>query len=138
MTYKFDFQRNVWIKPAHITKQKREEHLPLSSLTIDLLVDWRKSNTSPFVFPGKVEGKPLQDIKKAWATIRKQADIEDVRIHDLRHTHASHLVSSGMSLSIVGKLLGHTQVSTTQRYAHLADEPLRQAAEMFSTKLKRI
>lgn len=65
----------------------------------------------------------------------KAANLLNVRIHDLRHTHASHLVSSGLSLSVVGKLLGHTQASTTQRYAHLADEPLRQAAELFSTRV---
>ncbi len=76
----------------------------------------------------------MTDIKKGWNTIRTQAGFPDVRLHDLRHTHASHLVSSGMSLSIVGKLLGHTQASTTQRYAHLADASLRQAVELFGEK----
>jgi site-specific recombinase XerD len=57
------------------------------------------------------------------------------RIHDNRHTHASHLVSSGLSLPIVGRLLGHTNPSTTQRYAHLADDPLRDAAEVMARKM---
>ena len=92
---------------------------------------------SLYVFPGKVEGQPLQEIKTFWKKILKEANLNDVRVHDLRHTHASHLVSSGLSLSIVGKLLGHTQASTTQRYAHLADEPLRQAAELFGSKIKK-
>ena len=61
-----------------------------------------------------------------------------VRIHDLRYTHASHLVSSGLSLSIIRKLLGHTQASTTQRYAHLADEPLRQASSLFGSTIREI
>ncbi|MBX9804545.1 MAG: tyrosine-type recombinase/integrase [Alphaproteobacteria bacterium] len=91
-----------------------------------------------YLFPGKVAGQSLQDIKKAWKTIQTRAGLQNVRLHDLRHTHASHLVSSGLSLSIVGKLLGHTQASTTQRYAHLADAPLRQAAEFFGNKTQKI
>ena len=67
-----------------------------------------QASDSPIIFPGKVPGQTLKEIKKAWETIRQSADISDVRIHDLRHTYASHLVSSGLSLSIVGKLLGHT------------------------------
>ena len=57
--------------------------------------------------------------------------LESIRVHDLRHSFASHLVSSGVSLPVVGKLLGHTQASTTQRYAHLADNPQRDAANLF-------
>lgn len=68
----------------------------------------------------------------------KEADIKNFRIHDLRHTYASHLVSSGLSLSIVGKLLGHTQAATTQRYAHLADEHLREATELFGSKIVEV
>ncbi len=131
----FDLERGVWTKPAHTTKQRRMEHLPLSTRTIDILKSMKEESNSDFLFPGNMPGKPLQEIKKAWHTLRIKAGLPDVRIHDLRHTHASHLVSSGLSLSIVGKLLGHTQASTTQRYAHLADEPLRQATELFGTKV---
>ena len=67
----------------------------------------------------------LSDLKYPWAEICKQAKLEDVRIHDLRHTYASHFVSRGASLPMVGKLLGHTQAQTTARYAHLAPIPLR-------------
>ena len=74
-------------------------------------------------------------MKTFWKTVVKQEDLGNTRIHDLRHTHASHLVSNGFSLSIVGKMLGHTQAATTQRYAHLADEPLREAANLLSDKL---
>jgi integrase len=134
----FDLDKGVWTKPAHTTKQKKMEHLPLSALALEMLEDMKMNSESPFLFPGKILGKPLQEIKKAWDTIRKRAGFPDLRLHDLRHTHASHLVSSGLSLSIVGKLLGHTQAATTQRYAHLADEPLRQATEVFGNKLKQL
>jgi integrase len=134
----FDLNKGIWTKPAHTTKQRRMEHLPLSLQALSLLQEMKKDVTMKHLFPGKVSGKPLQEIKKAWNTIRNKAGLPDVRLHDLRHTHASHLVSSGLSLSIVGKLLGHTQASTTQRYAHLADAPLRQAAELFGNKVERL
>ncbi len=115
------------------------EHLPLSPAALSILKKIKEEKSdSPFLFPGNVKGKPLQDIKKSWATISKQADLKDFKIHDIRHTYASHLVSSGLSLSIVGKLLGHTQASTTQRYAHLADEPLREATTLFAEKFNEL
>ncbi len=134
----FDLEKGVWTKPSHLTKQKKKEHLPLSIEALEILESMKSQSSSPFLFPGKVEGKSIQEIKKAWDTIRKKSGFPDLRIHDLRHTHASHLVSSGLSLSIVGKLLGHTQASTTQRYAHLADEPLRQAAQLFGSRVKKL
>lgn len=133
----FDLEKGVWTKPSHLTKQKKKEHLPLSEKAVEVLqiVKKRTPKGSVYVFPGLIEGQPLKEIKTFWKTALKEAKLENVRIHDLRHTHASHLVSSGLSLSIVGKLLGHTQASTTQRYAHLADQPLRHAAELFGSKV---
>lgn len=134
----FDLEKGIWTKPAHTTKQKRMEHLPLSPQTIELLKRMKVRADTHFLFPGRTPRASLQDIKKAWHTIRTRAGLEGVRLHDLRHTHASHLVSSGLSLSVVGKLLGHTQASTTQRYAHLADEPLREATTLFGDKLEKL
>jgi integrase len=133
----FDLDKGVWTKPSHMTKQKKKEHLPLSEKALDLLRALKKltKDHSSYLFPGRVPGEPIKEVKTFWNTVLKKAGLENVRVHDLRHTHASHLVSSGLSLSIVGKLLGHTQASTTQRYAHLADEPLRQAAELFGSKV---
>jgi integrase len=133
----FDLEKGVWTKPAHLTKQKRKEHLPLSQKALDILYEIQKFKVSDsdYLFPGRLPGEPLKDVKKFWGNVLKKAGIDNVRIHDLRHTHASHLVSSGLSLSIVGRLLGHTQAATTQRYAHLADEPLRQAANLFGDKI---
>jgi len=136
----FDLENGIWTKPSHLTKQKKKEHLPLSKEALQVLHTLLalKKSESLYVFPGRVAGQPIQEVKTLWKKILKKAKLEDVRIHDLRHTHASHLVSSGLSLSIVGKLLGHTQVSTTQRYAHLADEPLRQAASLFGDKIAKL
>lgn len=133
----FDIERGVWTKASHLTKQKKKEHLPLSEKAIEVLQRLKEINDqhSPHLFPGRVEGQPMKEPKRFWSRVLKEAQLEDFRIHDLRHTHASHLVSSGLSLSIVGKLLGHTQASTTQRYAHLADTPLREAAELFGRKI---
>jgi len=134
----FDLEKGVWTKKAHLTKQRKMEHVPVSSVALEILKKMKERTDSSFLFPGKAPGKYLKDPKKAWHTIRKKADIPDVHIHDLRHTYASHLVSSGLSLSIVGKLLGHTQASTTQRYAHLADAPLREATELLGNKMKTL
>ncbi len=132
----FDLKKGVWTKPSHMTKQKKKEHLPLSEKALEVLQILKDlTGESPYLFPGRVPGEPIKEVKTFWKTVLKEAKLQHVRIHDLRHTHASHLVSSGLSLSIVGKLLGHTKASTTQRYAHFADEPLRQATEVFGRKV---
>ena|SRR3990167_2070544 len=136
----FDLEQGVWTKPSHMTKQKKKEHLPLSEQALAVLTHLNSLhvNHSEYLFPSSMGNKPLQDIKRFWMKTLKEADLENVRIHDLRHTHASHLVSRGLSLSIVGKLLGHTQAATTQRYAHLADEALRQAADLFGSTVSTL
>jgi integrase len=86
----------------------------------------------PFVFPGggreNSERKPLSDLNRPWRLVRKIAQLEGVRLHDLRHSYASVAASSGSSLPMIGKLLGHSQPATTLRYSHLADDPLRHVA----------
>jgi len=133
-----DFGRGVWIKPSHHTKQKRTEHLPLSGAALDLVSQLQETaeEASEYLFPGRNPLRPLVDLSRFWKTILSISEIEDYRIHDNRHTHASHLVSSGMSLAIVGRLLGHTNPMTTQRYAHLADDPLRDASEIMAKKMR--
>lgn len=133
----FDLERGVWIKPSHHTKQKRTEHLPISGTAAALLQSMREQadQSMLLVFPGRDPSKPLRDLKRFWKAVTSDAGLDDYRIHDNRHTHASHLVSSGLSLAIVGKLLGHTNPLTTQRYAHLADDPLREAAEVMARKM---
>ena len=126
----FDLEQGIWVKPSAHTKQKKEHRVPLSAPTLKLLSDMNEnSGPSPYVFPGKEAGRPLTDIKNFWNGVCKKADIEDCRIHDLRHTYASILASAGLSLPVIGALLGHTQPNTTARYSHLFDDPLRIATD---------
>ena len=90
----------------------------------------------PWLFPGDKPGQPVQEIRRFWQRIQREAGIEDVRIHDLRHTFASLLVSGGASLEMIGKLLGHSQMQTTQRYAHLMDSPLRAGVDAVASAFK--
>ena len=83
---------------------------------------------NPYVIWGLKDGCHLDNIQKPWRRFRKLAGIEDVRIHDLRHSFASFAVSKGMSLAMIGRLLGHSQVQTTARYAHLMADPMTEAA----------
>lgn len=123
----FDLDAGVWSKPPASTKQKEPHRVPLSGPAVALLSGIEQS--SEFVFPGRGTDSHQKDIKNAWGTVTKLAGIKDARLHDLRHTYAAHLASAGQSLPIIGALLGHTQAQTTQRYAHLLDDPLRQATE---------
>jgi integrase len=83
---------------------------------------------SSFVIAGDDPNKPRADLKRPWAAIVERASLKGLRIHDLRHTHASIGVAAGFGLPVIGKLLGHTQVQTTARYAHLDVHPLRRAS----------
>ena len=87
---------------------------------------------NPHVIIGGKTGDHLKDLQKPWRKVRASAGLQDVRIHDLQHTFGSAGINDGMSLPIVGKLLRHTRPETTARYAHLADTPLRLAAERIS------
>lgn len=85
---------------------------------------------------GQPDEKPRSDLKRPWAMIRRHAGLDDVRLHDLRHSFASVGAGSGLGLPIIGKLLGHSQASTTQRYAHLDADPVRAAANAIAGKIE--
>ena len=121
----FDLDAGVWTKPKS-TKQKKIHRVRLSEAAQELLHKMRDeaSPDAVFLFPSRSKVGHLTTIKKAWARWREAANIPDVRVHDLRHTYASMLVSQGETLPVIGALLGHTQPATTARYAHLYDEPL--------------
>jgi integrase len=126
----FNFDVGTWTKPSGHTKQKRTHRVPLSPVAVELLLEVQaeRQHSSGYVFPAKGGSSGhMTDVKKAWEKIRAIAALPGVRLHDLRHTYASILASDGLSLPIIGALLGHTQASTTQRYTHLLDDPLREA-----------
>jgi integrase len=87
---------------------------------------------NPYVVAGPIEGEYMNDMQKPWRRIRRRAGLEDVTIHDLRHTFASFMVTAGHSLPMIGKLLGHSQPQTTARYAHLADATMHEVADSMS------
>jgi integrase len=120
-----------WDKPSAHTKQRKRHRVPLSPAAtefIERLRGPRSPESDAFVFPGQKRGTPLKQIRTAWEAVTEAAAVTDARAYDLRHTFASIGAGGGLSLQIIGRLLGHTQSRTTQRYAHLADDPLREAA----------
>ena len=134
----FNLDLAIWTKQAAYTKQRRVHRVPISHEAVALIR--LRGDAVPkgcrFLFPGDVPGQPVVDLKRFWERMRVQAEIPDVRIHDLRHTFASLLVSGGASLEMIGRLLGHTQIGTTQRYAHLIDSPLRAGVNAVCEMLK--
>ncbi|MEN5278805.1 site-specific integrase [Brucella sp. TWI432] len=124
-----DFEHRLAKLPDSKTGQKV---LHLGESALALIQALPKIAGSPLVFPSSVGGDRPLSIQKIWDDIRSEADLRDLRIHDLRHNFASMAVSSGKSLYLVGKLLGHSQSQTTQRYAHLAPDPIREAANSVS------
>ncbi len=135
----FNLDYAIWSKPASTTKQRKIHRVPISQ-DVAAIVRLRQQAVPrgiPWLFPGETVGQPVKDISRFWARVQREADLPGVRIHDLRHTFASLLVSGGASLEMIGKLLGHTQVQTTARYAHLAAEPVRMAADAVAQNLRQ-
>jgi integrase len=109
--------------------------VPLGPPVIEILTALPRQLDNPYVITGKLPGSHLTDLERPWRRIRDRVRLQDVRIHDLRHSFASSGVGLKESLPIIGKLLGHSQVQTTARYAHLADEPVRVAVDRISTAI---
>ncbi len=101
----------------------------LGQPAVDVLERIERIEENPWVIVGAKPGARLTDLQPFWQRVRARAGLKDVRIHDLRHTFASTAVASGQGLPMIGKLLGHSQVQTTARYAHLAADPVRDAAD---------
>ena len=127
-----DFDRGLLKLPDSKTGAKV---VPIGAAAIELLNQIPRLEGNPYVITGKVEGHFLADIQKPWRRLRKAAGINGLRIHDLRHSFASDALQLGYDLTMIGRLLGHTQVQTTARYAHLKTDPIRKAADQVSSAI---
>jgi integrase len=107
----------------------------LGQPAVEVLQKIERVEKNPWVIVGTKPGARLSDLQPFWQRVRARAGLKDVRIHDLRHTFASTAVAAGQGLPMIGKLLGHTQVQTTARYAHLAADPVKDAAERVAENL---
>jgi integrase len=121
-----DLERGVLFLADSKTGKKP---LYLSAAAQAVLAELPRMNGNPHIIAGAREGAPRSDLNKPWRGVRKAAKLDDVRIHDLRHSFASFGAGASLGLPIIGKLLGHSQAATTHRYAHLDADPLRRAVE---------
>lgn len=112
--------------------------VPLGDPAIEVLRGMDRADGNPWVIAGVKPGKALSGLSDQWSRIRKRAGIEDVRLHDLRHSYASGGLLVGEGLPMIGKLLGHNKVETTARYAHLANDPLKAAANRIASRIAQV
>lgn len=110
--------------------------LYLSDAAKAVLAGMPRIDGNPWCLPGRVHGRPLVNPQKPWRRIRTQAGLDDVRLHDLRHTYAAIAARGGLSLPMIGALLGHSEPQTTQRYAHLVGNPVQAAAEQVGEAIR--
>jgi integrase len=146
----FDLDDAIWHRPHYRLKQRKDHHLPLSPAAVDILRELAADQEATrakakkrgvlvppaeHLFPAGTNREHLTEVAHTWASVQRAAGLHDCRLHDLRHSFASIAVSSGMSLPMIGALLGHSSPSTTSRYAHLLDQPLREAATAIADRI---
>lgn len=129
-----DFERGLLLLPDSKTGRKT---IILNAPALAVLTDVKRVGV--YVIAGETAGtkdeKPRSDLKRPWALLTKRAGLDGLRIHDLRHSFASFGAGGGMGLPVIGKLLGHSQAATTQRYAHLDADPLRKASDAIASTI---
>lgn len=125
-----DLENGKLILERHKTDQNGAKIIPLNAPALGVLKALPREKDNPYVIAGRKPGTHLINLQKPWRAVREAAKLDDVRLHDLRHSFASFAVGAGLSLPVIGGLLGHKSVQTTARYAHLAQNPLRQATDM--------
>ena len=125
-----DLERGLLFLPDSKTGRKT---VILNGPAVNVLIGLVR--ISPYVIPGDDPEKPRPDLQRPWAAVVKRAGLVGVRLHDLRHTYASFGAGGGLGLPVIGRLLGHTQASTTARYAHLDNDPLKRASEAIAGQI---
>ena len=121
-----DLERRSWLIPIAKTKPR---YLPLARAAVEVLESLPRFENCPWVIPNPETRRPFVSVKHAWQKARRDARLPDVRLHDLRHTHASQLANSGISLFTISILMGHSDLASTKRYSHLTDASLLSAVE---------
>lgn len=122
----FNLDARVWCIP--ISKSGKLRYVPLSDAVLKILRQIPRFEGCPYILPNPKTHLPYNTIYYSWNTARNRAGMSDLRMHDLRHSFASFLINAGRSLYEVQSILGHSQLSTTQRYAHLSQKTLVDAA----------
>ena len=123
----FDLERRSWRIP--MSKSGKARYVPLSATVLEVLAQLPRWPGCPYLVPNPKTREPYVSIFSSWNTARKHAGLPEVRMHDLRHSMASNMVNSGRSIYEVAKVLGHTQLKTSQRYSHLSQETLIAAVD---------
>jgi integrase len=120
-----------------LSKSGKPRAIALNGPALELLRSLPRTPENPFIFPSPITGRPSPHLYFPWDRIRRRAGLQGLRLHDLRHSFASFLVNNGVSLYVVQGLLGHAHARTTQRYAHLAQETLLDAAELVGNQVAK-
>jgi integrase len=128
-----DFEQGIIKFPDSKTGAKV---MPAPAPVLELLAGLKPVPGNPYVLPGNLPGQHFNGMDKAWQRLRVKAGLKDVRLHDLRHSFASFGAAFGESLKIIGAVLGHAQASTTDRYAHLSNDPVRAVADRISLRVQ--
>lgn len=129
-----DWQQCQWRIPKN--KSGKVRYVPLSELAIKLLKELKTTSQCPYIFANPKTQKPYVNFYHSWNTARHEAGIPDVRVHDLRHTYASYLVNMGIPIYEVKEILGHANIATTQRYAHLSHSTLLKTTNLLASHVE--
>jgi integrase len=128
-----DLGRRAWHIP--VTKTGKSRYVPLSQSAVSVVSALPTFAGCPYLIPNPDTLKPFVSIKHGWQKVRRDAGLPDLRIHDLRHSAASFMINGGIDLYTVGKILGHSDHTSTIRYSHLANETLMRAVEVGASNL---